>query len=123
MTTTRNWPQTNQAEAVKRPRLAVGVALTRGLKATIAASIAVSASQSWIDPGAAAGGEGDVAGVVVGPSVAGAARAWAGVLDAALGGGSELMDSVSAGLASSLCGGFSRVNGGIGFFVAAAGQG
>ena len=31
--------------------------------------------QSWIDPGAAAGGEGDVAGVVACPSVAGAARA------------------------------------------------
>jgi len=63
--------------------------------------------QSWIDPGAAAGGEGDVAGVVVGPSVAGAARARAGVR------GSELMDGVSAGLSSSLCGGFSRVNGGL----------
>ena len=63
--------------------------------------------QSWIDPGAAAGGEDDVAGVVVGPSVA------AGVLDGALGGGSELMDGVSAGLSSSLCGGFSRVNGGL----------
>lgn len=69
--------------------------------------------QSWIDPGAAAGGEDDVAGVVVGPSVAGAARAGAGVLDGALGGGSELMDGVSAGLSSPLCGGFSRVNGGL----------
>jgi hypothetical protein len=69
--------------------------------------------QSWIAPGARAGGEGDVAGAVVGLGVTGAARDGANVLDAALGGGSELMVGTSAGLSSSLCGGFSRVSGGL----------
>jgi hypothetical protein len=68
--------------------------------------------QSWIDPGAPGGGGGDFAGAVVGPSVAGAVRGGACVPDVALGGGSELMGGVSAGLSSSLWGGRRRVRGG-----------
>jgi hypothetical protein len=69
--------------------------------------------QSWIDPGATAGGEDGRAGVVAGAGVTGAARDGDSVPDAGLGGGSELMDGVSAGLSSSLCGGLNRVNGGL----------
>jgi hypothetical protein len=58
--------------------------------------------QSWIDPGAVAGGEGGRAGVVTGAGVAGAADDGAGVLDPTLGSGS-----------GSLWGGLSRVNGGL----------
>ncbi len=43
-------------------------------------------------------------GLLTGAGVAGAGR-WAGMLDAASGGGSDLMDGVSTGLSSSLCGG------------------
>ena len=68
--------------------------------------------QSEIDPGVVAGGEGGRTGVVGGAGVAGAARDGAGMLDAALGGRSDLMDGVSKGLSSSLCGGLNRVNGG-----------
>jgi hypothetical protein len=69
--------------------------------------------QSWIDPGAAAGGEGGRAGVVAGVGVAGAARNGAGILDAAFGAGSLLTGAVSTGFSSSLCGGPSRGNGGL----------
>jgi hypothetical protein len=65
--------------------------------------------QSWIDPGAAVGGEGGRACGVAGAGVAGAV--WAGMLDAALGGGSVLTGGVSTG--SSLCTGLNRVNGGL----------
>ena len=41
--------------------------------------------QSWIDPGAAAGGEGGGAGEVDGAGVAGAPRNGAGILDVAFG--------------------------------------
>ena len=68
--------------------------------------------QSEIDPGVVVGGEGGRTGVVGGAGVAGAARDGAGMLDAALGGRSDLMDGVSKGLSSSLCGGLNRVNGG-----------
>jgi hypothetical protein len=68
--------------------------------------------QSWIDPGAAAGGEGGRAGVVAGAGVAGAARDGAGLLDVAFGAGSLLTGGISTG-PSSLCGGLNRVNGGL----------
>jgi hypothetical protein len=69
--------------------------------------------QSWIDPGAAVGGEGCRGGVVAGVAdVAGGTGERAGILDTALGGDSELIDGLSTGL-SSLCGGLSRGNGGL----------
>jgi hypothetical protein len=63
--------------------------------------------QSWIDPGAAAGGEGGRDGA----GVAGAARNGAGILDVAFGAGSLLTGGISTG-PSSLCTGLNRVNGG-----------
>ena len=68
--------------------------------------------QSWIDPGAAAGGEAGRAGEVAGAGVAGAARNGAGILDVAFGAGSLLTGGISTG-PSSLCGGLSRVTGGL----------
>jgi hypothetical protein len=83
--------------------------------------------QSWIDPGAAAGGEDGRTGLIAGAGVAGAASDGAGKLDNALGGGSDFMagkldnalgggsdfvEGVSTG-PSSLCGGLSRGNGGL----------
>ena len=94
---------------------------------SIVASTTVSASQSWTDPGAAAGREDGRTGPVAGTGVAGAASDGAGTLDGALGGGpdfmagildnplggdSDFMEGVSTGL-SSLCGGLSRGNGGL----------
>jgi hypothetical protein len=67
--------------------------------------------QSWIDPGAAAGGEAGRTGAVAGVGVAGAARDGAGILDPALGGGSLLTAGVSIG--ASLWTGLNRVNGGL----------
>jgi hypothetical protein len=82
--------------------------------------------QSWIDPGAAAGGEDGRTGLIAGAGVVGAASDGAGKLDNALGGGSDFMagrpdsalvggsdfvEGVSTG-PSSLCGGLSRGNGG-----------
>jgi hypothetical protein len=105
-------------------------------------AIIVSASQSWIDPGAATGGDDGRTGLVAGVGVVGAPSDGAdvldtvlgggpdfmagildtalgggsdfmgGVLDAALGGGSDFMEGVSTG-PSSLCGGLSRGNGGL----------
>jgi hypothetical protein len=87
----------------------------------------LSASQSWTDPGAAAGAEDGRTGPVAGAGVAGAASDGAGMLDAvlggcpdltagildtALGGDSDFMEGVSRGL-SSLCGGLSRGIGGL----------
>jgi hypothetical protein len=43
----------------------------------------------------------------------GAAGDEAGILDTALGGGSDFMEGVSTGVSSCLCGGISRVNGGL----------
>jgi hypothetical protein len=103
----------------------------------------LAASQSWIDPGAAAGGEDGRMDLVAGAGVAGAASDGAGVLDAALGGGpdfmagildaalgggsdfmagildaalgggSDFMAGVSTCLSSSLWSGLNRVNGGL----------
>jgi hypothetical protein len=98
------------------------------LKATIPASITISASQSWIDPGAAAGGKDGRTDLVAGAGVAGAASDGAGVLDAVLGGGPDFMggimdaalgggpdfiDGLSTRLLSCLWGGFKRVSGGL----------
>jgi hypothetical protein len=112
------------------------------LIAAIVASTIVSASQSWIDPGAATGGDDGRTGLVAGVGVVGAPSDgagildtvlgggtdfmagildtvlgggtdfMAGVLDTALGGGSDFMEGVSTG-PSSLCGGLSRGNGGL----------
>jgi hypothetical protein len=86
-----------------------------------------SSLQSWIDPGAAAGGEDGRTGLIAGAGVAGAASDGAGILDAVLGGGpdfmagildtalggdSDFMEGVSRRL-SSLCGGLSRGIGGL----------
>ena len=68
--------------------------------------------QSWIDPGAAAGDEAGRAGEVAGAGVAGAARNGAGILDVAFGAGSLVTGGISTG-PSSLCGGLSRVTGGL----------
>jgi hypothetical protein len=67
--------------------------------------------QSCIDPGAAAGGEGGRAGVVVGAGVAGAARGGAGTPEAAPGSESLLTRGVSTG--ASLWTGLNRVTGGL----------
>ena len=68
--------------------------------------------QSWIDPGAAAGGEGGGAGEVDGAGVAGAPRNGAGILDVAFGAGSLLTGGISTG-PPSLCTGLNRVSGGL----------
>jgi hypothetical protein len=68
--------------------------------------------QSWIDPGAAAGGEGGRAGEVAGAGVAGAARNGAGILDVAFDAGSLLTCGISTG-PSSLRTGLNRLNGGL----------
>jgi hypothetical protein len=112
------------------------------LIAAIVASTIVSASQSWIDPGTATGGDDGRTGLVAGVGVVrapsdgadtldtvlgdgpdfmagmldtalgGGSDFMGGVLDAALGGGSDFMEGVSTG-PSSLCGGLSRGNGGL----------
>jgi hypothetical protein len=97
------------------------------LIAAIVASTILSASQSWIDPGAATGGDDGRTGLVAGVGVVGAPSDgadildavlgggpdfMAGILDTALGGGSDFMEGVSTG-PSSLCGGLSRGNGGL----------
>jgi hypothetical protein len=87
-----------------------------------------SSLQSWIDPGAAAGGEDGRTGLIAGAGVAGAASDGAGILDAVLGGGpdfmdgimeaafgggSDFMDGVSTRVSWCLWGGLNRVSGGL----------
>ena len=82
-----------------------------------------SSLQSWIDPGAAAGGEDGRTGLIPGAASDGAGILdavlgggpdfMAGLLDAALGGGSDFMDGVSTRLSSCLWGGLNRVSGGL----------
>ena len=98
--------------------------------------------QSWIDPGAAAGGEDGRTGLIAGAGVAGAASDGAGIVDAVLGGGpdfmaglldavlgssdfiagimeaafgggSDFMDGVSTRVSWCLWGGLNRVSGGL----------
>jgi hypothetical protein len=94
-----------------------------------------STLQSWIDPGAAAGGEDGRTGLIAGACVAGAASDgavldavlgdgpdfilgggsdfMAGIMDAALGGGPDFMDGVSTRLLSCLWRGLKRVSCGL----------
>jgi hypothetical protein len=92
-----------------------------------------SSLQSWIDPGAAAGGEDGRTGLVAGAGVAGADGAaldavggegpdfilgggcdfMAGIMGAALGGGPDFMDGVSIRLLTCLWAGSERVSGGL----------
>ena len=100
-----------------------------------------SSLQSWIDPGAAAGGEDGRTGLIAGACVAGAASDgavldavlgggpdfmaglldavlgssdfMAGIMEAAFGGGSDFMDGVSTRVSWCLWGGLNRVSGGL----------
>jgi hypothetical protein len=133
-------------EIIWRPRMvtlgAVGVGSLFGQWGGHILSGCLELLQSWIDPGANAGGEDGRTGLIAGAGVAGAASDGAGKRDNALGGGSDFMagkldnalgggsdfmagkpdnalvggsdfvEGVSTG-PSSLCGGLSRGNGGL----------
>jgi hypothetical protein len=79
------------------------------LIAAIVASTIVSASQSWIDPGAATGDDDGRTGLVAGVGVVGAPSDGADTLDTVLGDGPDFM----AGMLDTALGGGSDFMGGV----------